>query len=144
MTVDWQDPANENTQKKYLDEKKVRDLTDFDATSPFHTLGGGSTQAAPGNHAHKNQNMKFGDLTFGKAKCISNTNLNDLNVSGFYDGTAMTNAPSAAWWYILHVKHSDPLNNGDQWAFQMAVSLDTTPITRYFRHKYNNVWQAWV
>lgn len=35
-----------------ITETKARELADLSASMPFHTLGKGPTQAAPGNHKH--------------------------------------------------------------------------------------------
>lgn len=91
----------------------------------------------------------FDELRFDNVRAISNTNLNDLNTSGFYDGNNLTNAPgaSASWFYIEHLRHS---NFADvNWRMQKAYGLGSPNSgfsavgTMYIRTMASGTWSAW-
>lgn len=69
---------------------------------------------------------------------ISGTNLNDLRVSGFYDGQNMTNAPGTGWYYVEHQEHS---LNQSIWRSQRLYDFNGTFM--YFRTMSNGTWTSW-
>ncbi len=74
------------------------------------------------------------------AKDISNTDLNNLDGTGFYKGSSLGNNPNgvaAEIWTIYHIKHS---STG---ATQEAVSLTSTPNKKYTREKTGGTWSEW-
>lgn len=62
------------------------------------------------------------------AKDVSNTDINNLDTTGFYKGQNLTNAPesgSGVYWYIIHLKHASTYMS------QIAIKLNvsgTTPL----------------
>ena len=83
-------------------------------------------------------------LTYNKSKDISNTDLNDLNTGGFYDGCNLINAPEQQnkklWWYITVQCHSQH----DIWIAQTALHLGSSYKPKYYiRRCMNGHWEQW-
>jgi hypothetical protein len=77
---------------------------------------------------------------FSRPYNVTGTDLNALTLAGFYDGDAMTNAPSAGWWHVLVMRHS----GNDLWVQQIAWALTVDGSdTMYLRSRLNGVWGAW-
>jgi hypothetical protein len=72
------------------------------------------------------------------AKDIGSTDLNTLDVTGFYQGTNLTNSPRgilADYYGIIHIKTS--ATGGVQ------IAIGTNPEGTYSRKKSNSTWTAW-
>lgn len=78
----------------------------------------------------------LGDVT----KDISNTDLNSLDVTGFYRGSTLTNAPvsGAIWFYVINMKHTA------NYKTQIAIRLDASVQQTYQRVNNNGTWTPWV
>jgi hypothetical protein len=84
----------------------------------------------------------FDTLRFTKSSNINSTDLDDLSVGGWYDGSNLTNAPngSTAWWYVHVHRHT----NTNGFIKQTAYSLDGgEPYGYYIRHCFSGAWSAW-
>ncbi|MUN75457.1 pyocin knob domain-containing protein [Enterococcus casseliflavus] len=68
---------------------------------------------------------------------ISGADLNDLTETGTFMGTEMANAPSASWWFIVNMVHTN--NYITQLAYVVAASSDRPRI----RKKNNGIWGDW-
>jgi len=84
-------------------------------------------------------------LTFNRAIDVSSTDLNNLLISGFYNGNNMTNTPGAStsWFYITVITHS----NTSAWTTQEASDLTPADINfprKWMRVRANSVWGSWV
>ena len=83
----------------------------------------------------------FDTLRFTKSYSLDGTNLNSLNTGGWYDGSAMTNAPSASWWFIQSQRHQ----NDNGYLYQLAINLDgSAPYEMHLRHSTGGSWGSWV
>lgn len=69
---------------------------------------------------------------------ISNSNLNNLTETGFFNGTSLGNAPSSGWFYIENIRCS---NMSNSYVDQKATAFDTGKI--YHRQCRNGAWSAW-
>lgn len=90
----------------------------------------------------------FDRLRWDGATAISSTNLDDLAVSGFYDGQTLTNAPNGAtgWFYIVHQRHSnlaDPAWN-HQTAYALGSGTGSVAGEVYTRAESSGTWSAWT
>jgi hypothetical protein len=120
--------------------KETEKQIDTSYESGYHTIGLGPTQAAAGNHLHKNQDVTLGTLQFTTAIRLSvGANLNDITKSGFYNGDQLVNAVSSAWFYYICILHS---SNPTAYQVQIAIPLTATGAI-YKRMKLNSTWQAW-
>jgi hypothetical protein len=73
---------------------------------------------------------------------FSNNNLNTLQKSGFYNGTAMTGAPSGDWYNVIHSEHSNLQSNyGNQLAQQFTGA--NKGVRLFARTKEAGVWGTW-
>lgn len=72
----------------------------------------------------------------------SNTNLNDLILTGFYDGNYFGNAPngSVGWFYVEVFRH---YNTTVQYVLQRAVELEANEGRTYERRCLNGMWEEW-
>jgi hypothetical protein len=68
------------------------------------------------------------------AKDIGNTNLNNLNATGFYKGGNITNAPDNDTWFIIHMESTT-------YKTQMAYKYTNNDI--YKRALVNGTWNSW-
>jgi hypothetical protein len=68
---------------------------------------------------------------------ISNTDLNLLDVTGFYKGTNLTNAPSLSNYYFVEQIKWD----GNARA---QIIIDLGSGNTYTRKQYSGIWSAWV
>lgn len=77
----------------------------------------------------------------GKAIGVAG-NANDIITTGFYQGSSLTNAPTAGWYFYIVNRYS---SNSD-WISQIAVSFgsENTGNRTYTRSKINGVWGSWV
>jgi hypothetical protein len=78
-------------------------------------------------------------VRWDNAKNYSGGDLNALRDNGFYDGSAMGNAPSSDWWHILHLEHS---SNPSAWRRQIAWDFHAD--RSYTRRMANSSWTAWA
>lgn len=80
----------------------------------------------------------------GTAISINGTDLNALDITGFYRGHTLTNAPTAAssayYFFIIHTKHD--ANSQSQTAIR--YSTGSTSGMTYQRVKLTGTWQEWV
>lgn len=75
---------------------------------------------------------------------ISNTDLNNLLTTGFYQGCAVTNAPSNGWYYFVVIKYQ-----GTGWCIQYATgfgygSTNNAPNNIYMRVMRGGSWDGWT
>ncbi|WP_254306594.1 pyocin knob domain-containing protein [Clostridium sp. 001] len=75
---------------------------------------------------------------------ISNTDLNNLLTTGFYQGCAVTNAPSNGWYYFVVIKYQ-----GTGWCIQCATgfgygSTNNAPNNIYMRVMRGGSWDGWT
>ncbi|UMV47228.1 pyocin knob domain-containing protein [Paenibacillus macerans] len=67
--------------------------------------------------------------------------LNGVTENGFYDGANMANAPSADWYYVEHMSHSQDPGN---WRLQRATNFyDGVTYWRQLRAGTWTAWQTW-
>jgi hypothetical protein len=70
------------------------------------------------------------------AKDLSNTDLNTLDVSGFYRGNTMTNAPGTGWFYVIHMKHTS--------TYKLQIAIDFFIAGKMYQRVNNNgAWSSW-
>ncbi|AMB48244.1 pyocin knob domain-containing protein [Methylobacterium sp. AMS5] len=79
-------------------------------------------------------------LTYTRATSLATgTDLNTIKVAGFYDGSALVNAPDAtSWWYVEVQRHTS--DNGH--VQQRATRLNGSPEV-YVRNQSSATWQPW-
>lgn len=75
---------------------------------------------------------------------ISNTDLNNLLATGFYQGCTVTNAPSNGWYYFVVIKYQ-----GTGWYVQYATgfgsgSTNNAPNNIYMRVMRGGSWDGWT
>ncbi|WP_243121036.1 pyocin knob domain-containing protein [Clostridium autoethanogenum] len=75
---------------------------------------------------------------------ISNTDLNNLLTTGFYQGCTVTNAPSNGWYYFVVIKYQ-----GTGWCIQYATgfgsgSTNNAPNNIYMRVMRGGSWDGWT
>jgi hypothetical protein len=70
------------------------------------------------------------------AQDISNLNLHNFRYTGFYRGSAVTNAPDANWWYYTVVAH----DGGNFTDYEAHEFFGPRIFRGYFN---NNVWSGW-
>lgn len=75
---------------------------------------------------------------------ISNTDLNNLLITGFYQGCTVTNAPSNGWYYFVVIKYQ-----GTGWYVQYATgfgygSTNNAPNNIYMRVMRGGSWDGWT
>lgn len=119
---------------------RIHDYSDVDinANSQHHTLGDGPNQAAPGSHNHGKLwlNHETGTKTL---LASDNPGITKWLPSGWYDINGSTSMPDTGWWFILHIRHSNPNNN---YARQMAFGFASNR-TNYTRAIENNSAGGW-
>lgn len=71
----------------------------------------------------------------------SGGDLNALTKSGFYNGSSMSNAPSADWYNVIHSEHSNHGGYANQFAQRFTGSGNA--VVLYARTNYNNSWGDW-
>jgi|GEM_PF-3287696 len=108
------------------------DITDFPVSFP---IDGGNADTVDGKHASS---------FIPNVTDISNTNLNDLLTTGFYQGYSVTNAPTSGWYYFVSIKYL-----GDGWCVQYAVgfgygSTGNSPNNIYMRAFRAGTWDGWT
>jgi hypothetical protein len=86
-----------------------------------------------------------GDLPANIGALTRSWDHNDLNSivdSGWYNGSAMGNAPDGRgdWLFILHISHQ----NGPAWSTQVCWTMQTFPTEQYMRCCTGGPWQPWV
>jgi hypothetical protein len=75
---------------------------------------------------------------------ISGTNLNNLTQAGCYNGSSMTNAPDASWYYIEVLMHSNFSGATPTYMMQRATHLAAgTPIVYQRTMTGAGVWNSW-
>lgn len=76
----------------------------------------------------------------GKAQRITG-DLNNVTDVGFYDGSGLTNAPTAGWYLYIVNRYGDDAG----WVSQEAISFGSGNITnrKYIRTKAGGDWTAW-
>ena len=85
--------------------------------------------------------MMYADqVKFNRSIDVSAQNLNSITLAGQYNGSSMTNAPDANWWYIEVLAHSNPAS---QYAVQRATELVATYPRMYERSQNAGTWGAW-
>jgi hypothetical protein len=79
---------------------------------------------------------------YTKAINVGGSDLNSLVTAGFYDGSAMTNAPNSGWFYVTVETHV----GGTDWVHQTATSFgsNNTPNEVYTRVRVGGTWGAWL
>jgi hypothetical protein len=84
----------------------------------------------------------FDTLRYTKSQSIGSTDLDDLDVGGFYDGSNLTNSPdgSANWFYVVVQRHQ----NTNGFCVQHAYDLSNASTwAHYVRYQYSGAWGAW-
>jgi hypothetical protein len=122
------------SQKDYQDAHTRAD-TDADAFAIHHTLGPNPGQAAPGEHIHNGKTNGTVDIPSS-----ANPGITKWLNSGTYNTVGNANMPDGNWYMILHMRHTNPLNNyAHQMAFRFAAGFG-----RWSRQIENNVPGAWT
>ena len=81
------------------------------------------------------QNVKMTEDS-GVCRGIPNNNANDIDITGFWMNTNVTNAPTTGWIYLESKVHNNLYQN------QIATDLhDSTK--RWTRHKTSGIWSEW-
>lgn len=73
----------------------------------------------------------------GTVTDISGVDLNSLNETGTFMGSALTNAPSSSWWFITNLVHTS--NYITQIAYVVSATTDRPRV----RKKSNGIWGEW-
>jgi len=71
---------------------------------------------------------------------ISGGDANNYYMGGFYNGSGITNAPDANWWYIECQQHS---NVASQYSKQVATELTASNPRVFVRTRTGGTWNAW-
>lgn len=117
-------------------------LPRFDGTTG-KTLQGSGITVDDSNNVTGVVDFLSDTLRCTRAYNVSSTDLDNLVTAGFYDGSAMTNAPggSSDWWYILVQRH----RNSDQYVSQMAWYLSaSSTLNIYGRKRQGGNWTSWT
>lgn len=82
-------------------------------------------------------------LQLGASKevvAITSTDLNDLDGTGFYRGSSLTNSPDGTtdWFYILHLQHSVSFKTQIAW----NLTYNTTA-KMFMRLMHDSTWGSW-
>lgn len=81
-------------------------------------LVAGSQVVALTGGPHSVQGGLFGDYNYGTSR-VPNSDLNQGLRSGFYNGSALANAPTSRWVYVLVQSHG----NGPHWQRQVVYEM---------------------
>jgi hypothetical protein len=88
------------------------------------------------------RSMQSARLTDSDSTCIivGYTDINNLIRTGFYMGDNMVNAPTAAWYYVQVMRHSDG------YVYQKITELNPAGLVAlsYERIKNNGTWGGWI
>lgn len=83
-------------------------------------------------------------LLYRRSVDISGSNLNNLTQAGVYNGSNMTNAPDANWWYIEVLMHSNFVGATPTYMVQRATLLTSASPLVYQRSMNGaGVWNPW-
>lgn len=85
------------------------------------------------------ERIVFGDGNAATAN-ISGGNANNLAKSGFYDGNAISNAPTADWYNIIHSEH---VSHGYSNQIAQKFTGSTNEVALFARTQYNSSWGPW-
>jgi hypothetical protein len=116
---------------------QVGAYTKAEADGKYETPTGAQTKATAAETAAKTWAQGFGLGTTANS-LTDNTDLNTLDGTGFYSGDLLTNAPSTAFYYIIHIKHNDTFKQ------QIAFTLSSTNAKMLQRRQDNGTWSAWT
>jgi len=82
-----------------------------------------------------------GEFTYGRAKIITDADLNDLTVPGFYVGNNLTNAPnSSPGLFYIEVQRTNYNNN---FVYQRATAVNHSGYATWVRNRDAGVWYPW-
>lgn len=113
-----------------------------------HVHASDTSRAAATSLTDGSTNAYFDRLRWDGATVISSTDLNSLTVSGFYDGTTLTNAPNnaAGWFYIIHQRHSNLADATwhHQTAYALGSGAGSVAGEVYVRNSVSGTWSAWT
>jgi hypothetical protein len=117
--------VQEFTQNAPDHNRSYRTRTDSGAWSEWRTMQSHKLTSSDGHVINK-----------------SRTNLNYLDLTGFYDGNEFTNAPwgSSGWFYIEVFRH---YNAANVYILQRATELETESGLVYERRCLNGTWKEW-
>lgn len=129
-------------QKQMTDEITARASLGSTVSSLSSTVSGKADDSAVVHKAGSEDISGYKNFQWGirmwKAVQIS-WDLNSLTDAWFYDGSALTNAPTSNWYYIEVQRHS----NSADYVIQKAIQLDTTTLKQFIRIRYAWNWTAW-
>ncbi|WP_445506758.1 hypothetical protein [Niallia sp. 03190] len=128
--------TNKVSFRNYRDAEKK-----WSGWSEIETTAGAQEKANQAKNDAINFAKSFGLGTI--CKDISNSDVNNLNNSGFYKGNQLINRPprvdgdnTGIWHYVIHMEH-----DSTGWKSQIAIEYDTG--TMFIRIKNNGVWGSW-
>lgn len=72
------------------------------------------------------------------ALSISNTDVNLLDLTGFYRGSNLINAPNTGWFFIINIKHDSNFRT------QLLFGYSNGGTAMYKRIQNDGIWGSWV
>ncbi|MDQ0269925.1 C1q-like domain-containing protein [Cytobacillus purgationiresistens] len=116
---------------------QVGAYTKQEADNKYETTSGAQSKATAAETAAINWAKSFG--VGDVAKDIRDTDLNLLDLSGFYRGQNLGNAPEGSnWYYIIHIKHANTYKT------QIAIRTSISSTRIHHRNLNNGKWSKWT
>lgn len=137
------DGAGSGLDADLLDGQDSGYYTNIPGRLGFTPWGPSNDGAGSGLDADLFDGIDSGRFVYGdnanKTSNFTGGNINSARPSGFYDGSAVTNAPGADWWHFINVRHN---NESNHYAAQVAFDFYANDFR--IRTIANNVPKAWA